>query len=162
MITVPSEVVVSTPPERVFAYLSDPHNQAEWTPNFLELIEEPDRSPGVGMRYRGRLRLFGSLDFLYDEFEPGRSFRVATGRRAAPITHRFEIDAVGDQTRVSHVVTCTPRGPARLATPLLVPAIRRMVADLDVQMRRVLEGLPGGGAQASGAEAEPSAMNSRT
>jgi hypothetical protein len=139
LISVASSVTTSAPTPVVFGYLSEPRNQVEWTPNFLELLEEPDGPPRLGVRYRGRLKLFGSLDFTYDEFEPGRSYRVSTGRRVAPIWHRFEISDTGSGSRVDHEVTCDPKGPLRLTKPLLTAAIRRMVADLDRQMKRVLD-----------------------
>ena len=82
MIRVPGTVDVDRPTDVVFPYLSDPHNQHEWTPNFLELLSEPDRPPGVGMQYRGKLRLFGAVSFVIDQFDPGRSFRVDTDPRA--------------------------------------------------------------------------------
>lgn len=140
-ITVPGEVRVRTAPAVVFDYLSDPANQVEWTPNFLELTSGPDRPPGLGMRYRGRLRAFGEVNFTVDLFEPGRLFRVDTDPRVGRLTHRFEVIPDGTGSRVAHLVEFWPSGVARLAGPLMKLLVQRMIADLNKQMTSVLDRL---------------------
>jgi uncharacterized protein YndB with AHSA1/START domain len=76
MIRVSPIVEVNAPAEVVFAYVRDPHNQPNWMPNFLELIREPDGPPAPGTRYRGTLRMFGPVNFVIDQFEPDRMFRL--------------------------------------------------------------------------------------
>jgi hypothetical protein len=141
MIRVPATVEVDRPADVVFPYLFDPHNQSEWTPNFLKLIDEPTGPPGIGMRYRGKLRLFGPVNFLVDQFEPGRTFRVDTDPPGGRLTHQFTIDPLGDGSRISHVVEFEPRGPARLVSPIFGLAIRLMVADLNRHMKKVINAL---------------------
>jgi hypothetical protein len=140
-ITVPGVVDTHTPPGVVFDYLSDPVNQVEWTPNFLELISGPDGPPGPGMRYRGRLKAFGVVDFVVDQYEPGRVFRVDTDPSVGRLTHRFEVSPEGTGSRVAHVVELWPAGAARLARPLMRLLIKRMIADLNKRMQAVLDGL---------------------
>jgi hypothetical protein len=135
---VASSVGVTCPAPEVCEYLSDPLNQQEWTPNFVELVDGPHGGPGLGTRYRGRLRGFGVVDFAIDEFEPGHVFRVSTGPKLIPLTHRFAVESVGHGARIDHVVTCTPRGAARFAAPLIRLSVRYMVADLNRQLRRVI------------------------
>ena len=137
---VPSSVHVGAPADEVFAYLSDPLNQREWTPNFLELVDGPHGGPGLGTRYRGRLRGFGTVDFVIDEYDPGRMFRVATGPKLIPLTHRFAVSPDGAGARIDHLVTCEPRGAMRLVAPLIGLSVRLMVLDLNRQMRRVING----------------------
>lgn len=140
-IAVPGEVRVKTPPGVVFDYLSDPANQVEWTPNFLELISGPDGPPGLGMRYRGRLKAFGAVNFVVDRYEPGRLFRVDTDPSVGRLTHQFEVLPDGDGSRVAHVVEFWPTGLARFAGPLMKLLVRRMISDLNRQMKSVLDGL---------------------
>jgi hypothetical protein len=141
MVRVASQVTVTPPPWVVFPYLSDPHNQREWTPNFLALETEPDGPPQLGTRYRGKLRLFGSVNFVIDRFEPGRLFRVDTDPPGGRLTHEFAVEASGDGSLIRHVVELQPRGAARLASPVMRVLIRIMVADLNRQMTRVLNSL---------------------
>ena len=141
MIRVSSIVDVDAPADVVFPYLSDPYRQSEWTPNFRELVQQPDGPPGLGTRYRGRLRLFGTVNFVIDEFEAGRMFRVDTDPPGARLTHRFIVTPVGDGSRISHQVELEPRGPLRLASPLIHVLLKLMIADLNRQMRRVVNEL---------------------
>jgi hypothetical protein len=82
-ITVPGEVHTTTPPGTVFGYLSDPANQVEWTPNFVELISGPDGPP----------------------------------------------------------VELWPSGVTRLAGPVMKLLVKRMIVDLNRQMKSVLDSL---------------------
>ncbi|MHB8691480.1 MAG: SRPBCC family protein [Solirubrobacteraceae bacterium] len=126
----------------MFPYLSDPHNQREWTPNFLALEVEPDGPTRLGTRYRGKLRLFGSVNFVVDRYEPGRLFRVDTDPPAGRLTHEFSVDQHGDGSLMKHVVELAPTGAARVAAPVTRLLIRLMVAALDRQMTKVLNALP--------------------
>lgn len=137
---VPSSVAVRAPAGPVFDYLSDPLNQQEWTPNFLELVDGPHGGPGLGTHYRGRLRGFGVVDFVIDEYESGHVFRVATGPKLIPLTHRFAVEPAGDGARIDHLVTCEPRGPMRFVAPVIALSIRLMVIDLNRQLKRVING----------------------
>lgn len=75
MIHIPSVVDVPVPAEDVFAYLSDPATNAEWSPNALEVSDIPDGPTALGTRYRVKLKFFGRVNFLIDEFEPGHRVR---------------------------------------------------------------------------------------
>jgi len=141
MIRVASTVQVRTSAAVVFAYLSDPCNQRQWTPNFLELEQAPATPVGLGTRYRGRLRAFGWVNFVIDEFDAGRSFRVDTDPPVGRLTHRFTVEADRAGSRVSHLVELEPRGPARLGAPLLHALIKLMVLDLNRHMANVLNSL---------------------
>ena len=79
--TISSSVTVAQPAAAVFDYLVDPANQVRWSPNFQTLEQPPTGPLGLGTRFRGKLKNFGSLDFVYDEFERPRRFRMATEHR---------------------------------------------------------------------------------
>jgi Polyketide cyclase / dehydrase and lipid transport len=138
VIRIPSIVDVQAPAEDVFTYLSDPATNPDWSPNALELIEPPDGPLALGTRYRVRLRLFGPVSFLIDEFEPGRRFRVACDPPGGRLTHRFIIDAIPAGARINHLVEFEPHGLAILAQPILRFLQKRMVADLNNQLARVV------------------------
>lgn len=125
----------------VFDYLADPTNQVHWTPNFLELIEGPDRARGLGMRYRGRLKAFGAVNFTIDQFEPGRVFRVDTDPVVGRLTHRFHVLPDGDGAVVEHLVELWPNRFIRPFSPVMRFLVQRMVADLNRQMQQVLDSL---------------------
>jgi hypothetical protein len=140
-ISVGGRVRVGTAPDVVFDYLADPTNQVQWTPNFVELLEGPDRDPGLGMRYRGRLKVFGPVNFAIDQFEPGRVFRVDTDPVVGRLTHRFAVLPDGRGAVVDHLVELWPRRVVRPVSGLMRLLLQRMVTDLNRQMRQVLESL---------------------
>jgi uncharacterized protein YndB with AHSA1/START domain len=144
MTTISSSVTVERPSAAVFGYLVDPANQVHWSPNFQVLEQPPDGPLGLGSRFRGRLKNFGSLEFVYDEFEAPGSFRMATDHRTGHLTHRFTVHDEGDRTRLEHEVGFEPRGLARIAAPLMKPMLGKMVADLDAQLKSTLNALPSG------------------
>jgi uncharacterized protein YndB with AHSA1/START domain len=142
MTTILSSVTVERPSVAVFDYLVDPANQVYWSPNFQALEQPPDGPLGLGSRFRGRLKNFGSLEFVYDEFEASRRFRMATDHRTGHMTHRFTVQDEGNSTRVEHEVGFEARGLARFASPLMKPMLARMIADLDRLLKSTLDALP--------------------
>jgi hypothetical protein len=141
MITVDSSVSLNTPAKAVFDYLCDPNNQVDWTPNFIEMLEGPSGAPGLGMHYKGRLKAFGSVNFVVDRWEPGRMFRVDTDPKVGRLTHQFTVVSVGGGSQVDHVVEFEPKGVLRLVSPVMNLLIKKMIADLDQQMSRVLNAI---------------------
>lgn len=138
MITVASALSVDTAPDVVFDYLSNPHNQVHWTPNFTELEEPPAPPIGLGSTYRGKLKAFGSALFTIDEYEPKTHFRVALDPRGGHLTHSFTVVGIDTGTRVDHEVGFEPKGVAKVMTPLMRKMIKKMVAKLDQQMHAKL------------------------
>jgi hypothetical protein len=132
---------VQTTADVVFTYLSDPNNQIHWTPNFVELIQGPDRPPGLGMTYRGRLKVFGAVNFTVDQFESGSMFRVDTGPIVGRLTHRFCVTPDGSGAVVEHLVELQPNCATRLFGPLMRMLIKGMVTALNRQMQQILDRL---------------------
>lgn len=133
--TITSTVTVDQAAQAVFDYLVEPANQVHWSPNFQALERGPAGPLALGTAFRGRLKNFGSLEFVYDQFEPPRRFRMATDHRMGHMTHCFVLAEQGAGTSVTHEVGFEPRGLARLGAPLMRPMLKQMVADLDRQLR---------------------------
>lgn len=138
MIHIPSVVDVPVPAEDVFAYLSDPATNPEWSPNALEVTDIPDGPTVLGMRYRVKLKFYGQVNFLIDEFEPGRRVRFNCDPPGGVLTHQFIIDAIPGGARINHLVEFEPRGIAVIAEPITRFFTKRMIADLNKQMARVV------------------------
>jgi uncharacterized protein YndB with AHSA1/START domain len=138
VIHVPSVVDVPVPAEDVFAYLSDPATNPEWSPNALEVTDIPDGPAGLGTRYRVKLKFFGKVNFLIDEFEPGHRVRFNCDPPGGVLTHRFIIDPIPSGARINHLVEFEPRGLAVLAQPITRFFTKRMIADLNKQMVSVV------------------------
>ena len=138
MIHIPSVVDVQVPAEDVFTYLSDPATNPEWSPNALEVSDVPDGPMALGTRYRVRLKFFGHVTFVIDEFEPGRRFRVDCNPPGGRLTHRFIIESTAAGARINHLVEFETHGPAVLAKPIIGFFTRRMVKDLNERLARVV------------------------
>lgn len=121
MIHIPSVVDVPVPAEDVFAYLSDPATNPEWSPNALEVSDIPDGPTALGTRYRVKLKFFGRVNFLIDEFEPGHRVRFNCDPPGGQLPHRFIIDQIpGHPDQPScRVRTARPRSPRRADHPVL-------------------------------------------
>jgi hypothetical protein len=140
-LTADSEVFITTEPDLVFAYISDPVNQSNWAPSFVELLEGPGRPLDVGVRYRAELLKIGTVNFLVDQFEPGRSLRFNTDPKIGNLTHRFEVHPAPSGCSVSHELCLWPKPLLRPLTPLLKKRLKRIVAELDLRMKIVLDAL---------------------
>lgn len=138
VIHIPSVVDVPVPAEDVFAYLSDPATNPQWSPNTLEVSDIPDGPTALGTRYRAQLKFFGRVNFLIDEFDPGHRVRFTCDPPGGQLLHRFIIDQIPGGTRINHLVEFEPRGLAVLAEPVIRFFTKRMVADLNKQMVRVV------------------------
>ena len=138
MIHIPSVVDVPVPADDVFAYLSDPATNPEWSPNALEMIDLPDEPIALGTRYRVRLKFFGPVNFVIDEFEPGHVFRVACDPPGGRLTHRIAVDPVPTGARINHLVEFEPHGLAVLAEPITRFFTKRMVSDLNRRLASVI------------------------
>jgi hypothetical protein len=122
----------------VFAYLSDPTTNPEWSPNALEVTDVPDGPTALGTRYRVKLKFFGRVMFVVDEFEPGHRVRFSCDPAGGTLTHRFTVDEIPCGTRISHLVEMQPRGLAVLAEPITRFFSKKMIADLNKHLVRVV------------------------
>jgi hypothetical protein len=136
VIHIPSVLEVPVPAEDVFAYLSDPATNPEWSPNTLEVSDIPDGTTALGTRYRANLKFFGRVNFLIDEFEPGQRVRFNCDPPGGQLLHRFIIEQIPGGTRINHLVEFEPRGLAVLAEPIIGFFTKKMVADLNKQISR--------------------------
>lgn len=139
MSAITSSVTVQRPCQAVFDYMADPHNQVDWSPNFLALVTPPAVPIGHGSRFRGKIKNFGTLDLEYAEFERPARFKMATKHWSGGMTHDFRFSALANGTQITQTVEFHPRGVARLFSPLMAPLLRKMVADLDRQIVRTVD-----------------------
>jgi hypothetical protein len=140
-LTADSEVFITTDADVVFSYISNPVNQSNWAPSFVELLEAPGRPLDVGVRYRAELLKIGTVNFLVDQFDPGRSLRFNTDPKIGNLTHRFEVHAKSSGCSVSHELCLWPKPILRPLNPLLKKRLKRIVAELDLRMKIVLDAL---------------------
>jgi uncharacterized membrane protein len=126
-------VTVDRPIDEVFAFLADGENGPRWRSGVLDV--ERVAGDGLGARYRqgvkGPMGRRVAADFEVTEFAPPRvlAFRAVAG----PVRPegRYELEATGDGTRVRFALQCTPRGFAKLLTPMVARTMRSEVQAIE-------------------------------
>jgi uncharacterized protein YndB with AHSA1/START domain len=140
MIRVEHSVVVSRPPEEVFAYSTDPANVPEWQGSALEAnIGGPIQAGATGREVRKFLGRRMESTMRIEEYEPPRKFalRVTSG----PVPFRFEqtTEPDGGSTRISVAIEGEPGGFFKLAEPLVERAVKRELEGNYATLKDILE-----------------------
>src|SRR5215204_2360026 len=127
-LTASDSVVIESPPEEVFAYVSDLQNIPEWGALSGEMRKEIEGPPEVGARYTADLTFLGRrlvIPYEVSAYEPPRLF--VFGSLGGPLhdkyTYTFE-EAEGG-TRFSMAIEMQPDGFFRVTGPLLEEMTQR-------------------------------------
>jgi len=126
-------VIVGRPIDEVFAFLADGENDPRWRNGVLDI--ERVEGEGVGTRYRqgvkGPMGRRIAADYEVTEFAPPRA--LAFRATAGPVRPegRYELEPVGDGTRVRFALECTPTGFARVMTPMVARTMRSEVQAIE-------------------------------
>lgn len=134
-------IEIACPPERVFAFLSDPGNLPRWQSS-VEQVRRESPSPGVGARHVEVRSLLG------------RAVEQTLEMTAYEPPTRLDLAVIDGplKLRVSHTLAPTPGGtllevvgegqiggPLRLLEPVLVAAVKAQGEQDLARLREVLE-----------------------
>jgi hypothetical protein len=131
---------IGVPPNEVFAFLADGETGLQWRSGVLDIhLKSGD---GLGAVYEQGVRgPFGKrvdADYEITDFEPGRriGFRAISG----PVRPEgsYDLATAEGGTRLTFSLKCTPRGIAKLMSPMVAKTMRTEVAQLE-RLRDVLE-----------------------
>lgn len=122
-------VTTDTPPERVWAYLSDFTNTTEWDPGTVR-TEKISGDGGVGTAYRNLSKFLGRetvLTYTVVERAEGKSFVLQGVNKTvrAKDTMTFAPAGAGG-TQVTYAAEFEFSGIARFLAPFLRPALDRL------------------------------------
>ncbi len=136
-------VLVERPIEEVFAFTTDPNNDALWQSTTLETEQTSEGPLDVGATFRNTTKFLGRrFDTSYEitENEPPRKqcYRVTSGPIPGEICFLFE-PAGEDGTRFTQNFEAEVGGFFRLAEPLVARAIRRQMQTDMATLKDVLE-----------------------
>lgn len=134
--------VVARPQDVVFDFLADVRNEREWNPRVVR-IEMTSTGPiGAGTRFRGTYKGLGTLEteLVLSERPKRLSFRSEGSRM--DITGTFELSGEAGATSVALAAELAPRGPLRVAAPLMAPVLRRQNRKAGLRLKRALEQPP--------------------
>jgi uncharacterized protein YndB with AHSA1/START domain len=132
-------VVIHRPVSEVFAFLADPENDKRWRPGVIEIRHTS--GAGAGAVYEQRVKgPFGSVpaDIEITGYEPER--RIAFRTIAGPVRPEgsYELEPVGDGTKVTFALSAALAGPKKLMGPVVGRTMRSEIAQLE-RLRTELE-----------------------
>src|SRR5579872_1049344 len=131
-VVVEAAVEIRRAPEDVFDYSSDPGHEPEWNPMMKRILKITDGPIGIGTRYTAKFAQGPPMVIECVGYDPpsawsfkaqSRALRAGSGGRVAPIS---------EGAHLTMRMELEPRGPLKLATPLLRRRMRAMwQSDLD-------------------------------
>lgn len=135
-----------TPPDVVFAYLSDFTRAEEWDPGTVECTRI-EGDGGVGTRYRNVSSFLGrktTLEYVAEDLTPP-SFVHFHGHNEQFTGHdRIRLQAAGTGTQVSYDAEFTFHGASRVAVPLVALYLPHLAKKTVATLRDSLDRLSNG------------------
>jgi uncharacterized protein YndB with AHSA1/START domain len=131
---------LDAPPERVFDYIADARNEAEWSKD-IETVTMVGGDPvGEGTVFDAEYRGFGPVRLELREYRrPAHLVFVGDGPRVG-MHFSLDLEPEDGGSRVTMDADIRPRGAFRLLTPLLKLGMPREMAKRPDQLKAVLEG----------------------
>jgi uncharacterized protein YndB with AHSA1/START domain len=142
MVDVRTEIEIDAPRERVAAYAADPDNAAAWFKHVKAVEWETAPPLALGSRFTLVARVPGrELRFTYDVIEhvPGERLVIRTEQGLGPTETMYTWSGRGGATVMTMHNRGEPRGPARLAAPIAVIAMRRANRSDLTRLKAILE-----------------------
>lgn len=142
MVTIENSIVISRPPDEVFAFVTDPANEAAWHSDVLEAHKTSDGPLGVGSTIQFTIKFMGKkqIDLVVTESDPPhREVVAATTRGPMMPTFTFTFEPVDGGTRFTRKGDIRIRGWLRLMEPMMKGmAAKRADGFLD-KLKQLLE-----------------------
>ena len=139
MFRVSESAIIERPPAEVFGVAADPQEQLKWDHETLRNVEKLTPGPlGLGARYRGEFKGFGTVEYEYDVFEPGHKFTHRAEMKIADVRHTFEFEEVPEGTRLTQSIVAEPKGMGRLMAPIMKVMMRRRLRVIDSEVGQYL------------------------
>ena len=142
MIQVEASVVISRPPEEVFAYISNFENNPRWQGGMKEARFTSQGPLGVGSTYAQVATFLGrrvESTFEVVDYQPNRLIKATSTSGSFPITFTRIVEPVDHGTKVSAIVEGDAAGFFKLAQPLLARMVQRSVDADYTNLKDILE-----------------------
>ena len=138
-------VTCPAPRDTVHAYLRDFTHAEEWDAGTKSCTPITDGPVGVGSQWRNVSVFRGretTLTYTLEKDEPDLVRLVGRNKTVTSEDDMRLSDTDDGGTRVSYTATFTFHGAAKLATPLLVPALGSLADDAERSLHDALQQLP--------------------
>lgn len=143
MVKVELSVVINRPVPEVFAYITNPANNATWQEGLVESRLESPGPMGVGAKVTDVRKFLGrdmNSKLEVTAFEPNKKFveKVVSGPLQFEIIQTFE--PAGDGTRMSLVAQGEPGGFFKLAEGMVQKQLQTQLEGDAQRLKKALEG----------------------
>jgi polyketide cyclase/dehydrase/lipid transport protein len=136
-------IVTGQPVPAVFAYLADFTTTTEWDPGTVRTVRQGGDG-GVGTTYLNTSTFLGrttQLTYVVDELVDQQRIRLRGENKTVVSVDTMTFRPLAAGTEVAYGVEFTFKGVARLAGPLLRPALERLGNAAQAGMRDALSRL---------------------
>ena len=126
--------------EDAYAWLADFTTTEQWDPP-TRSTRRVSGDGGVGTRYRNVSQVLGrETEIVYTVVvhEPPRRLELDGETSSMRMHDTIEVEQVGDDVRVHYRAEFEPQGPAKLAAPLMPPALKVLGDSAAAQMESCL------------------------
>jgi uncharacterized protein YndB with AHSA1/START domain len=135
--------VVTSPPEAVFDYMTDPANPRDWQTSKTRVEPLTEGQPRQGFRVREWTKPPGGKEFEqvveFSEFDRPRRLHVHIVDGPYPVDGTWELTAVGTGTSVAFTAEGALRRLLRFAEPIVRRVMDRQFAGYHENLRRNVE-----------------------
>jgi carbon monoxide dehydrogenase subunit G len=136
-------VVVETPLDTVFDFLSDFTTTVQWDPGTVTTVRLHGNG-GIGTTYLNTTKFLGKqtqLTYVVEELADRKLIRLRGENETVTSVDAMRFRRVGSGTEVSYRAEFEFKGLSRLIAPLLKPALERLGNQAEAGMRKALNRL---------------------
>jgi len=136
-----TEWIVS-PPERVFAFLSDADNAPRIAPSIKSMVKLTEGPVKVGTRYRETRLMHGKeeqAELEVKEYVPPSLYAMQNVTEGVEIVYRYSLRPEKDGTRIDLVCTLKAGGMKKLMLPLIAGVLKKEDGEHLQRLKKVLE-----------------------
>lgn len=144
MPSVERTVTVDQPIEKVWAYLSDFRSTEEWDPPTVSTTRTSGDG-GVGTTYHNVSEMLGQqteVDYVVTAYVERERLQLAGDAGSISLLDTITLEPSGPGTSVTYHAEFTPQGAAKLAQPLLPPALKILADKVATSLEEHLTRLP--------------------
>ncbi|MBT5515350.1 MAG: hypothetical protein HOA30_16715 [Rhodospirillaceae bacterium] len=117
-------LIIDSPPEEVWTFLTDFANAGEWMPGIDGLRPIDNEKIGLGTRLQFTARN-AMRETEITEWNPGKCVALTSSYGGVTATYTYCVEPDDDETRVSLVAVCMATGAWKILRPGLVWAMKR-------------------------------------
>lgn len=130
---------IHRPVEQVFDFLVDARNEPTWLPGATTVEKTSDGPVGLGTTFVGQYQRAGRVELELVEFERPRRVTFRAKSKIVAFDDAVELTPAEQGTRLTALMTASPRGAMRLVAPLMARTMRRQFAANWDHLRQALE-----------------------